>query len=284
MDAVHRHFLTNYESQFTKAALAQAITYKGISHLGKGFDYVRMNSYDLTTGGQEKDFAVLDIDPDKSYFGHTTHNQGFKKSTTVKSAVDYSRSQANHVHVEASVGIPVVLQGSASADITSRYKSDSSESTYYSYVRAIVRRKTYSVSNDLHEVPLTNAFTKRIKLLPVLSGSYKDASSSDQGKYNKIIDMFGTHFSYHIMLGGKYFMNKKIASSTYKSMLEKEVNVEAGASGTFEEVSAGGKVGINKKDTAAYSSAVSVTHEDLVYVGGNEAPTRPSEQADWGKV
>jgi hypothetical protein len=279
----YRHLIENYKSNFTAKALKLAQTYKGISHLAKGFNYLQMHSYNLTLNGQEKLAHIFDIDPNKPYFQHTEHNTATQHSSTTKSVVDYLTTHEEHVHAEASIGISFVAQGSASVDFTKSYNNHSSASSFHSYVRSINNNDEYGIDLDSNNIPLSPAFETAISELPVLTGALKNASPKDQAAYTAIIDKFGTHFSYKIMLGGKYFMNKDISSKDYYEMENNSINVELGAEGTFRGVTFGVKVAKDEKNTKAYKSDVSVSHEDITYVGGDIVPDSKKKQGEWSK-
>lgn len=278
----YQHLIKTHEDKFTTKALETAIVDKGLSHIGKGFDYLKMDSYDLTLNGQEKAYHVLKVTPGASYIKSTSEDTGNQHSTTTTSVIGYSQAHEEHVKAEVSGGSAVV-QGSASVEFNEKYNSKSSASEFYSYVRNFYYDTEYTLNLESSKIEVSDALKEVVDKLPVIEGNLSDASHENQAAYTAIIDQFGTHFSHIIMVGGKFFMNKQISSQNYFSMESDGINVSAGAEGAFLGASFSAKASKDKKDTKAYESHVAVSSEDITYVGGNVAPVSPETRKAWNE-
>jgi hypothetical protein len=94
-------------------------------------------------------------------------------------------------------------------------------------------------------------------------------SSADAG-YQKLIDVFGTHYATAVLFGGQAFQLTTVFATTMASMIMQKIDVTAGASGAFAAFTASGMGSFDEENTRKYQQATSTSSHIENYSGGTD--------------
>ncbi len=275
----HRHLLFALVLAAPVAAAAPAAGYDtcedkslppNINYLGNTWDLLKAEPNNLAQSATQNN--VFDLDPSVCVNGTTWQRPAgtivsrdpsgwtTTSSTLLKTAWDYQQKSTESVSV--GVGVPDVFSFSESASFSQFTDTSGSNLSFVSHTEQVHNSYTAKVNPNVEgdRLTLSQGFRAEVNALP---------TDYDQARYRQWIEKWGTHYSPSVQMGGRSLLSKTISASTYSKLVSEKVDIEAGASGTYEEVSGQAQANDSNEDTKKFKSISKTTLTDLKYVGGN---------------
>jgi MAC/Perforin domain len=244
-----------------------------INYLGNTWDLLKAEPHNLAQSATQHN--VFDLEAAVCVPGTTWQRpagtlvsrdpSGWTKtsSTLLKTAWDYQQKSTDSVSV--GVGVPEVFSFSASASFSQFTETSGSEMSFVSHTEQVHNSYVAQVNPNLRDagndrLAVSSDFGTDVAALP---------TDYDQDAYRRWITKWGTHYSPWVQMGGRALLSKTISASTFSKLVSEKVDIEAGASGTYEEVSGQVNASSSTEDTKKFKSLSKTTLSDLQYVGGN---------------
>lgn len=180
------------------------------------------------------------------------------KTCLMKTAYDYQHQAQQHVSM--SVGIPDVFSFSESESFSQFNQNKGERSSFTSYTHQVRESYKAEFNHKSADAKFNDEFAKDLQNLPI---EYK------KNFYRTFIKKWGTHFASKILMGGRCYIYKEMSFDQYSSLVKRGMSIDAGASGTYEDISAGASGGTSTEDSKYFKSTLEINNTDLRCIGGN---------------
>lgn len=254
-------------------ALASADPFPNVSFYGAGYDVLSADPIDyakpsLEGGGIRQPSVQITLGQEarvgKSQFSFpadaiVTPTPGGTTDLTLQQIFrqsDYASAFAATATIKA--GLSGIFGFSASTSFKQAFSSSSSFAGTSLYVTREVRLVQVQLASGA-AMSVSPAFSD------VVGGL---STSSADSSYQKLIDVFGTHYTTGVVLGGRAYQFTTIVASTVSQMISQQIDVTAGASGAFDIFTASGSGSFDKQNTEKYQQSTTSSSKIENYSGG----------------
>ena len=257
------------QTALNDAFLLQA-NLENLSASRRGYDVVKQDPFFLLENDKLEVFA--NFDPRRYYIAEQkTIPVGFKFQQDGTQGMLYNRSMSTSAKeyqnsVSVSLGATVegkadptgfAAKGSVSVDASVSWMEQMEESKTVAQALGYSRAKKYALIVDHPFVSLSNDFLDAV------------GDARKYGRYDHIIEMFGTHYPYAVTYGAAAKITHSTSEESFKKLTEWNVGVEGEMVAGMMGAGSSMRRGIRAGNTSGSSGTLGSEEATFVAVGGN---------------
>ncbi|WP_144429496.1 MAC/perforin domain-containing protein [Myxococcus hansupus] len=250
------------------------LPYPGIDHLGRCYDFIKMDPFDLSArvrdGGGGMAGRAIDIPAnlvkvecsDQSVYippgtKLDSESRGMRSSRAETWFDSTELSSSFEKTVSSGLSIPGLVSFSQSSTYSEFNKTTSTNEKMETFVQSYFEDCHIGFLKNVHEhLPINAEFAGAVGALKT------------QDDCTKFIQKFGTHYAHEITFGGRMYQRIRIDTKTYRNLKESGKDVSTSAEGTYKKATVKAGSSSSSSSSSAFESNSNVSVEDIKWVGG----------------